>query len=105
MHIPGCQKKWDLSYTDQEKLGQSYTFLLKKKGANHISSVLKTGAIRHAHPYYVIYRKLPPRGPMILCVAAGLFLLSLFRDIICMHRRVGFRFLFYSSFEIFRIGV
>ena len=32
VHIPGCQKKWGLSYTNQENLGQSYTFLLKKWG-------------------------------------------------------------------------
>ena len=42
MHIPGCQKKWGLSYTNQEKLGQSYTFC-RKKGANHIPGSAEIG--------------------------------------------------------------
>ena len=54
-------EKWGLSHTNQEKNWSVIYFLLKKKGANHISgSAEKKGAIRHAHPYYVIYRKLPP---------------------------------------------
>ena len=57
VQIPGCQKKWGLSYTKQEKLGQSYTFG-RKKGANHIPGSAEKGAIRHAHRYYGIY----PRG-------------------------------------------
>ena len=42
--------KVGLSYTIQEKSGQSYTFCWKGVG----------GGIRHAHPDYAIYRKLPP---------------------------------------------
>ena len=61
MHIPECQKKLGLSYTNQEKLGQSYTFC-RKKGPIIYLAVLKKGAIRHAHPYYAIYRKLPQEG-------------------------------------------
>ena len=42
MHIPGCQKKWGLSYTNQEKMGQSNTFC-RKKGANHIPGSAEKG--------------------------------------------------------------
>ena len=37
-------------------------FLLKKKKTGLIIylAALKKGAIRHAHPYYIVYRKLPP---------------------------------------------
>ena len=60
----GMSEKWGLSYTNQEKSGQSCTLLKKKKEANHIYlAALKKGTIRHAHPYYAIYRKLPPPHP------------------------------------------
>ena len=62
MLIPRCQKKWGLSYTNQEILGQSYTFCRKREPIIYLA-VLKKGAIRHAHPYYAIYRKLPPPPP------------------------------------------
>ena len=66
VHIPGCQKSGPFHipldpiqlllgprYTSQEKSGQSYTLCWIFLAA------LKKGAIRHGHPYYAIYRKLP----------------------------------------------
>ena len=55
-------EKWGLSYTNQEKFGQSYTFctFCWKKGLVIYLAALKKWAIRHAHPYYVTYRKLIP---------------------------------------------
>ena len=44
VHINGVRKK-----------GHTYTFFFKK-GVYQISGGLEKGAIRHAHPYYVIYR-------------------------------------------------
>ena len=49
---------WGLSYTNQEKLRHS-----KKRGPIIYLAVLKKGAIRHAHPYYAIYRKSPTPPP------------------------------------------
>ena len=43
-----------------EKWGHSYTFCWKKKGTNHTPGSVEKGAIRHARPYYAIYRKLHP---------------------------------------------
>ena len=48
----GMSEKWGLSYTNQEK-----------KGANHIPCNAEKAAIRHAHPYFAIYRKLAPPTP------------------------------------------
>ena len=77
-------EKWGLSYTNPEKWGQSYTFCWKKGPIIYLAA-LKKGAIRHAHPYYAIYRKLhplptPPHG-MISCFQ-HLFL-SIIRCKIC----------------------
>ena len=58
-------EKVGLSYTSQEKNGSVIYFLLKKGGPVIYQAVLKKGAIRHAHPYYAIYRKLPTPPPMI----------------------------------------
>ena len=70
------RKKWVLSYTNQENLGQSYTLCWKSgcvwggEGGGwggvmiYLAALIK-GVIRHAHPYYAIYRKLspPPSSP------------------------------------------
>ena len=53
------QKSWAFHILIQKELGQPYTFLLKK-GLIIYLAALKKGAIRHAHPYYGIYRKLTP---------------------------------------------
>ena len=58
-HIPGCQK----SGAFRKISGQSYTFSWKK-GLIIYLAALKKGAIRHAHPYYTIYMKLPPPHPL-----------------------------------------
>ena len=56
-------EKWGLSHRNQEKKsGQSYTFCWKK-GLIIYLAALKKGAIRHAHLYYAICRKLPPLPP------------------------------------------
>ena len=51
----GIVRKWDHSYNNDEKLGQSYTFL-RKRGLIVYLAALKKGAIRAAYPYYVVYR-------------------------------------------------
>ena len=61
-HLNRDVKKWGHSYTNQEKMGQSYTVFLEK-GAYRIPGSAKKGAIRAAHSYHVIYRELPPPPP------------------------------------------
>ena len=39
-----------------------HILFVEKRGPIIYLAALKKGAIRHAHPYYAIYRKLPPRG-------------------------------------------
>ena len=56
-------EKWGLSHTNQEKSGQSYLFLLKKKGLIIYLAALIKGAIQHAHPYYAIYINAPSPPP------------------------------------------
>ena len=36
---PGCQKKWDLSYTSQEKSGQSHNFFFEKRGLIYLAAL------------------------------------------------------------------
>ena len=50
---------------ESRKIGPFIYFLLKKRGGGAIIylAVLKKGAIRRSHPYYVIYRKLHPHPP------------------------------------------
>ena len=40
-----------------------HIFFVEKRGPIIYLAALKKGAIRHAHPYYAIYRKLPPPLP------------------------------------------
>ena len=47
-------RKWDHSYNNDEKLGQS-SFFLRKRGLIVYLAALKKGAISTAHLYYVIY--------------------------------------------------
>ena len=49
-HIP-IKKNW-----------VSHILFVEKRGPIIYLAVLKKGAIRHAHPYYAIYRKLPQEG-------------------------------------------
>ena len=68
MHIPGCQKNGAFHIGIQKKSGHSYTFCWKRGPIIYLAA-LKKGAIRHAHPYYAIYRKLPhplPPPPPVL---------------------------------------
>ena len=49
---------------ESRKNGSVIYFLVEKKKLIIYLAALKKGAPRHAHPYYVIYRKLPiPRSP------------------------------------------
>ena len=52
-------EKWGLSDRNPEKSAIHILFV-EKRGPIIYLAVLKKGAIRHAHPYYAIYRKLPP---------------------------------------------
>ena len=47
-------RKRDHLYINDEKLGPSYTF--RKRGLIVYQAALKKGAIRAAHPYYIVYR-------------------------------------------------
>ena len=51
----GMSENGTIHKNNDEKLGQSYTFL-RKRGLVVYLAALKKGAIRAAHPYYVIYR-------------------------------------------------
>ena len=66
-HIPGCQKNGAFHIGIQKNRAIHILFV-EKRGPIIYLAALKKGAIRHAHPYYAIYRKLaalplPPRGP------------------------------------------
>ena len=62
VHIPGCQKNGAL-HIGIQKNRAIHIPLVEKRGPIIYLAVLKKGAIRHAHPYYAIYRKLPPTPP------------------------------------------
>ena len=47
----------------QLRKNRSVIYFCRRKGANHIPGSAEKGVIRHAHPYYVIYRKLPLPPP------------------------------------------
>ena len=51
MHKHECQKICAIQMPKMRKSGHSYTFFKM--------AALKTGAIRHVHAYYVIYREFP----------------------------------------------
>ena len=54
-------EKWGLSPKTQEKSG--YILFVVKRGLIIYLTALKKGAIRHAHPYYAIYRKILTTAP------------------------------------------
>ena len=63
MHIPGCGppgcQKNGAFHTGIQKNWAIHILFVEKRGAIIYLAVLKKGAIRHAHPYYALYRKLP----------------------------------------------
>ena len=59
MHIPGCQKN-GVFHTGIQKNRAIHILFVEKRGPIIYLAALKKGAIRHEHPYYAIYRKLPP---------------------------------------------
>ena len=61
VHLPGCQKNGAF-YIGIQKNGAIHILFVEKRGPIIYLAALKKGAIRHAHPYYAIYRKLPPEG-------------------------------------------
>ena len=61
VHIPGCQKNGAFHIGIQKNRAFHILFV-EKRGPIIYLAALKKGAIRHAHPYYVIYRKLSPRA-------------------------------------------
>ena len=62
VHIPGCQKIGSF-HTGIQKNRAIHILFVEKTGPIIYLVVLKKGAIRHAHPYYAIYRKLPTPPP------------------------------------------
>ena len=58
VHIPGCRKNGAFHLGIQKNRAIHILFV-EKRGPIIYLAALKKGAIRHAHPYYVIYRKLP----------------------------------------------
>ena len=59
VHIPGCQKNGAFHIGIQKNWAIHILFVEKREPIIYLS-VLKKGAIQHAHPYNAIYRKLPP---------------------------------------------
>ena len=57
VHIPGCQKNGTF-HIGIQKNRAIHILYVEKMGPVIYLAVLKKGAIRHAHPYYAIYRKL-----------------------------------------------
>ena len=62
VHIPGCQKNGAF-HTGIQKNRAIHILFVEKRGPIIYLAALKKGAIRHAHPYYAIYRKLPAPPP------------------------------------------
>ena len=62
VHIPGCQKNGAFHIEIQKNRAIHIPFVEKRGPIVHLA-VLKKGAIRHEHPYYAIYRKLPTPPP------------------------------------------
>ena len=62
VHIPGCQKNGAFHIGIQKNRAIHILFV-EKRGPIIYLAALKKGAIRLAHPYYAIYRKLPPPPP------------------------------------------
>ena len=60
MHIPGCEKN-GVFHIGIQKNWAIHILFVEKRGPIIYLGVLKKGAVRHAHPYYAIYRKLTPR--------------------------------------------
>ena len=57
--VSGCQKNGAF-HIGIQKNRAIHILLVEKRGPVIYLAALKKGAIRHAHPYYAIYRKLPP---------------------------------------------
>ena len=68
MHLPGCQKSGAF-HIRMQKNRVSHTLFVEKRRLIIYLAPLRKGAIWHAHPYYVIYRKLhtPPPSPPSEC--------------------------------------
>ena len=60
MLLPGCQKSGAFHIRIKKNRVSHILFVEKRRPIIYLA-VLKKGAIRHAHPHYVIYRKLRPR--------------------------------------------
>ena len=58
VHIPGCQKNGAVSHRNPENRVIHILFV-EKRGPIIYMAALKKGTIRHVHPHYAIYRKLP----------------------------------------------
>ena len=59
VHIPGCQNNGAF-HIGIQKNRVIHILFVEKRGPIIYLAALKKGAIRHAHPYYALYRKLPP---------------------------------------------
>ena len=73
VHIPGCQKNGAFHIGIQKNRAIHILFV-EKRGPIIYLAALKKGAIRHAHPYCAIYRKVtppPPPGPDAFDVCSG----------------------------------
>ena len=72
MHIPGVRKSGAF-HIPIKKNWVSDILFVEKRGPIIYLAALKKGAIRHAHPYYAIYRKLPstahhPPSPRVVTI-------------------------------------
>ena len=54
-------EKWGLSGIQKNRV--IHILFVEKRGSFIYLATLKKGAIRHAHPYYAMYRKLPLPPP------------------------------------------
>ena len=82
VHIPGCQKNGAF-HTGIQKNRSIHILFVEKRGPFIYLASLKKGVIRHAHPYYAIYRKLPlpTTPPAPLPRVAGSYALKIFTQI------------------------
>ena len=85
--IKGCQKSRAF-HIRIKKNGVSHIVFVEKKGLIIYLAALKKGAIRHAHPYHAIYRKLPPPPPSPPSRGFQIYYCIVFCNIICNHTNV-----------------
>ena len=87
VHIPGCQKNgaFHTGIQKNRAIHTIHILFVEKRGPIIYLAALKKGAIRHAHPYYAIYRLAPGTRQGGFSRRFSLFVCRLFRFVNLPH--------------------